>query len=176
MRIHAALLSATVILALATAANAASPLPDVVRIRPLDAKAAAVFAEAQQKSATVRELVSTIRDGDVVAYIQVVPSAEGNPESGLQFIGGSKVMRFVLIQLAECKAPCRAIELLGHELQHVTEVARSSWVTDDSEMQRMLMITGWKDYTSARGYETAAAGQVERMVRREVRGVAGAAE
>jgi hypothetical protein len=176
MRIHAALLSAAVTLALATAANAASPLADVVRIRPLDAQAAAVFAEAQQKSATVRELVSAIRGGDVVAYIQVVPSIEGNPDSGLRFVGGSKVMRFVLIQIAECKAPCREIERLGHELQHVTEVARSSWVTDDSQMQRMLMITGWKDSTAARGYETAAAGQVERMVRREVRGVTGAAE
>jgi hypothetical protein len=175
MRIHAALLSAAVTLAVATAANAASPLPDVVRIRPLDAQATAIFAEAQQKSATVRQLASTIRDGDVVAYIQV-PSIEGNPDSGLQFVGGSKLMRFVLIQIAEGRARSREIELLGHELQHVTEVARSSWVTDDSQMQRMLMITGWKDYTSARGYETAAAGQVERMVRREVRGVTGAAE
>jgi hypothetical protein len=176
MRIHAALLSAAVILALATTANAASPLPDVVRIRPLDAQAAAVFAEAQQKSATVRELVSTLRDGNVVAYIQVVPSTEGNPESGLQFIGGSKVMRFVLIQLAECKSPCREIELLGHELQHVADVARATWVTDDRQMQRMLVITGWKDSTAARGYETSAAKQVERMVRQEVHGVTGAAE
>ena len=43
------------------------------------------------------------------------------------------MMRFVIIQLAECKAPCRAIELLGHELQHVADVAKATWVTDDSQ-------------------------------------------
>ena len=176
MRIHAALLSAAVTLALATAANAASPLPDVVRIRPLDPQAAAVFAEAQQKSATVRELVSTIRNGYVVAYIQVVPSVEGKPDSGLQFVGRSNMMRFVIIQLAECKA--RAARSNGSAMNYSTwaDVAKATWVTDDSQLQRMLMITGWKDATAARGYETGAAKQVEKMVRREVSGVTGAPE
>ena len=36
-----------------SAANAASPLPDVVRIRPLDPQAAAVFAEAKLVKASV---------------------------------------------------------------------------------------------------------------------------
>ena len=69
----------------------------------------------------MRELVKTLDRGDVVAYVQVVPAAEGAPQSGLLFVGASHTVRFVLIQIAECKAPCRRIELLGHELQHVTK-------------------------------------------------------
>jgi hypothetical protein len=180
MRTRAALLSAAVTLALAAGASAGDKpgdkLSDVTRIRPLNEQAAALLADAQQKSATVRNLVKGLEGGDVVAYVQVVPASEGGPQSTLQFVGASRTVRFVLIQVAECKKPCRRAELLGHELQHVNEVIAASWVVNDNSLQRLLTMTGYPDSTSARGYETAAAGQVERKVRRDIGAIAGSAQ
>jgi hypothetical protein len=176
MRTRAALLSAAVTLALASGANAGDKLGDVTRVRPLNEQAAVLLADAQQQSETVRNLVEGLRGGDVVVYVQVVPAKEGGPQSTLQFVGASRAVRFVLIQVAECKKPCRRAELLGHELQHVNEVIAASWVVNDHELQRLLTMTGYPDSSSARGYETSAAGQMERKVRREISGIAGSAQ
>jgi hypothetical protein len=145
-------------------------------VRPLDEQAAVLVAEAQQNSATVRNLVEQLGDGDVVAYVQVVSATPNGPLSGLQFVGASHTVRFVLIQIANCQAPCRRIELLGHELQHATEVAATAWVTDNPQLQRLMAFTGWPDASTARRFETAAAGQAERLVRRDLRAVTGSAQ
>lgn len=176
MRTRAALLSAAVTLALAASANAGDKLSDVTRVRPLNEQAAVLLADAQQKSETVRTLIKGLQGGDVVAYVQVVPANEGGPQSALQFVGASKAVRFVLIQVADCKKPCRLAELLGHELQHVTEVNAASWVVSDHELQRLLTMTGYPDSNSARGYETTAAGQMERRVRRDIGAIAGSVQ
>jgi hypothetical protein len=175
MRFRAALLSAAlIVLVLAPSAGAAGPMGDVTRVRPLNDQAAALVTEAKQKSATVRDLLKALENGDVVAYVQVVPAKEGAPTSTLQFVGASHTVRFILVQVAECKTPCRKIELLGHELQHAADVAQSPWVTDDGRLQAMLALTGWVDKGSARGYETPAAMRAERLVRRDVQAFAAA--
>ena len=176
MRTRTVLLAAAVILALAAGAQAADKLSGVTRIRPLNPGAAALLADAQQKSETVRNLVKSLEDGDVVAYVQLVPANASGPQSTLQFVGASHTVRFVLIQVADCEKPCRKAELLGHELQHVNEVLVATWITDDSAMQRMLKMTGYPDSSSARGYETAAAGQTERKVRHDVGAIVGSAQ
>jgi hypothetical protein len=176
MRSRTLLLTTAVTLALAAGAEAGSNLKGVTRVRPVNDKAASLLADAQQKSETVRNLIKQLDKGDVVAFVQVVSPAERGPQSTMRFVGASKLARFVLIQVAECEAPCRRAELLGHELQHVNEVAASSWITDDHELQRLLMLRGYLDSGSARGYETAAAMQAERNVRREVRGISSPAQ
>ena len=170
MRTRAALLSVAVTLMLAPGV-VAGPLSDVPRVRPHSDAAATLIAEAQKQSPTVRDLFKRMENGDVVAYVQVVPASPGAPESTLVFLGASKLARFVVIQVADCQAPCRGIELLGHELQHAVDMAAAAWVTDDAQLQRMLSLTGWRDGETARGYETLSAMRVERQVHRDVRGV-----
>jgi hypothetical protein len=176
MRTRTVLLTAAVTLALAVGAQAADKLSDVTRVRPLNPEAAALLADAQQKSETVRNLIKDLDGGDVVAYVQVVPANEAGPQSTLQFVGASHAVRFVLIQVADCRKPCRKAELLGHELQHVHEVIAAAWVTDDAGMQRLLTMTGYPDSSSARRYETSAAGQTERKVRNDMRVTGGSAQ
>lgn len=168
MRSRTVLLTAAVTLALAAGAEAGGNLSGVTRIRPVNDKAALLLTDAQQKSETVRTLIKQLDKGNVVAFVHVVPPTEGGPQSTMRFVGVSKLARFVLIQVAECVEPSRRAELLGHELQHVNEVAASSWVTDDTELQRALKLRGYLDKGSARGYETMAAKQAERNVRREL--------
>ncbi len=168
MRIRTALLLAAVTLIGAPGADAAGPARDP-RVRPLDEGAASLVAEAQEKSPTVRSLFKQLEGADVVAYVQTVRSVEGLPLSGLQFLGASTVERYVLIQIANCDVPCRRIELLGHELRHVAEVAGAQWVRSDDSMQRMIQKVGWRDTEAARGYETRSATLAEKQVRSEVR-------
>ena len=106
-----------------------------------------------------------------MVFVQVVPPVADGPLSTMRFLGATSVTRLVLIQVAECDAPCRRAELLGHELQHANEVAEATWVADDSDLQRMLKLRGYLDSGSARRYETPAARLAERSVRRDVRGV-----
>jgi hypothetical protein len=136
MRTSTVLLTAAVTLALAAGAEASGTLSGVTRVRPVNAKAAALLTDAQQQSETVRNLIKQLDQGNVVAFVQVVSPTEEGPQSTMRFLGASKLARFVLIQVAECKAPCRRAELLGHELQHVNEVAALTWVADDREVRR----------------------------------------
>jgi len=173
MRLRSALTALGSIMLLAHSAGASTPLGDMPRVRALNAQAVTLVAEARTKSQTVRDLLKALEGGDTIAYVQIVPAAEGTPPSTLRFVGASHTARFVLIQLADCTEPCRRIERLGHELQLAVDVAGRAWITDDAQLQRMLVMTGWADGTSARGYETAAALEAERQVRRELRGSGG---
>jgi len=169
MRIRTVLISAAVTMALAAGAEAGSRLRGVTRIHPVNDQAAALLTDARQQSATVRNLIKQLEEGNVVAFVQVVsPEADG-PQSTMRFMGASSLTRHVLIQVAECQAPCRRVELLAHELQHANEVAEATWVADNLDLRRLLMARGYRDSDSARGYETVTAQLTERAVRREIR-------
>jgi hypothetical protein len=171
MRIRSVLISAAVTMALAAGAEAGPKLRGVTRIHPVNDQAAALLTDARQQSETVRNLIKQLDEGNVVVFVQVVPPVADGPLSTMRFLGATSVTRLVLIQVAECDAPCRRAELLGHELQHANEVAEATWVADDSDLQRMLKLRGYLDSGSARRYETPAARLAERSVRRDIRAV-----
>ncbi len=176
MHTRTVLITAAVTLALAAGAEASGNLTGVTRVHAVNDKAAALLADAQQKSETVRSLIEQLDKGNVVAFVQVVSPTKEGPQSTMQFLGASSLTRFVLIQVAECEAPCRRAELLGHELQHANEVTQSAWVADDLDLRRLLMLRGYLDSSSARGYETPAATLTQRKVRRDIRAISSPAQ
>ena len=173
MRCDTVLLSAALTLTLAAGVDARDRI-DAPHLRPLNQTSGAVVANAQQKSATVRALINALEASNLVAYVSLTPLAKDSPESGLRFIGSSKVQRFVLISISDDSAADRQVELLGHELQHAVEAASSTWVRDDIDFQHLISTVGWRDTTRARGYETTAANRTETQVRRDVRAAMGA--
>ena len=173
MRSHAVVLSAVLTLTLVAGADARDRTIDAPHLRPLNQTSGALMANAQQKSATVRELIDTLEASNLVAYVYVTPLTKDSAESGLRFLGSSKVQRFVLITISDDSTADRRIELLGHELQHAVEVASREWVSDDADYQRLISMVGWRDSTRARGYETTAANRTESRVRRDVRAATG---
>jgi hypothetical protein len=143
------------------------------QLRPVNPTSGALMADAQQKSATVRELIGKLEASNLVVYVNVAPLTADSPESGLRFIGSSKVQRFVLISVSADSAADRRIELLGHELRHAVEVAGASWVRNDIDFQTLISRVGWRDASQARGYETTAATATEHQVRHDVRAAVG---
>jgi hypothetical protein len=168
MKCHSLLLTAAAVLVLATGVSARDRNADGPHVRALNAASGGLMADAQQKSATVRELFTKLEASNLVTYVRIVPVEDGTPESGLSFVGSSKVRRYVLVSISGSATADRQIELLGHELQHAVEVAGLPWVQNDGQFQDMMRIMGWRDASAARGYETAAANLTENRIRREV--------
>ena len=174
MRIRATALTAALVLAIAAGAQAAAP-GDAPRVRGLGDAATALVTDAQQQSATVRDLVAKLDGTDIVVYVNVTPLPKNGPEAAIGFVGASKVERFVLVRVSNDASRARQLELLGHELQHATEIAAAAWVTSDAGVSSLLAAVGWRDAGASRGYETAAATRIQQKVHQEVRGVTGSA-
>ena len=165
------LLAAVVALALSAGVDARAETFYGPHLRPLNPAGAALIADSHESSVTMRELVKELDSSDLIIYVRVVPTAAGGPESTISFMSMSKMARFVSIVVsADCDFN-RQIELLGHELEHAREIAERPAITSDVQFQAMLSVLGWRDSSRGRGYETSAATQTERKVRRDVRGI-----
>jgi len=167
MRKNVAVLSIAITMAMAGGAGAAEMKRDS-HVRPANQQGAALMAEAQEKSQSVRDLAATLDQSDLVAYVVTASRQPDAPESAIRFVGCSKAQRFVLVQISNETPPDRRIELLAHELQHAVEASRSTWVTDDYTLGTLFERIGWRDAARQRGYDTTAASLIERQVRREL--------
>ena len=108
-------------------------------MRALDPAGAALIADAQQKSATVRNLFKKLEASDVVTYVRIANAPKGTPEAGFSFVGTSKAARFVMASISSEIPADRRIELLAHELQHAVDVARIPWVTNNIQFQQSII-------------------------------------
>lgn len=144
------------------------PLPAAAATtRPVDQWADAVLALALHRSAVVRSMVNDLDDSKVIVHIEssrLLPIGVGGITRFVTSQGG---YRYVRITLSVWLPPSDRIAILGHELQHAVELARSG-VTDREGVRRLLQAEGY----TVRGedfYETRAALLVEREIRGELR-------
>ena len=155
-------------LVFATGLEARDRIADSPHIRPATPAAAAFVAGAVSKSPVVRDLTTKLEESNVVAYVHLAPSQPGQAGSALRFAGRSTKQRFVVITIGSDLPADRQAALLGHELQHVTEIARVPWVSSQSDVQALMAMIGWRDASQAAGYETTAALAIQRRVAREI--------
>jgi len=167
MRNNVAVLSVVVTMAMAVGAGATELTRDP-HVRPANQQGAALMAEGQEKSQTVRDLATKLDQSDLVVYVVTASRAPNAPDSAIRFVGRSKAQRFVLVQISNETRPDQRIELLAHELQHAVEAARSTWVNDNHTLGMLFAHIGWKDPSKQGGYETTAASLIGRQARREL--------
>lgn len=156
---------ALVVVAGAATAGPSSPDP---RLRPAEASAQALVADAVSRSAVVRDLADRLRETNVVAYVRVGPCVEGERDSSIHFLGRSKYERFMVIKINETLSSDRQVALVGHELQHAVDMAKASWITEPFRMQQYFTLVGWKLGYPEHGFETLSALQTERKVGQEL--------
>lgn len=173
MRIPVAglLLPAAFALALTTGVDARDRLADSPHLRPATPAASSFVSGAAAASPIVRGLLEKLEQGNVVAYVHLVPATPGLAPSTLTFVGRSSSQRFVLLHIGNDVPADRQIALLGHELQHVLELTRAPWVTSQADVQSLLAMIGWRDATRASGFETGAAVAVEHKIAKQLRAV-----
>ncbi len=113
-----------------------------------------MIGEGVRRSPTFRRLVETVERSDVVVYIEPTRDVPRGARAYLRYAGASLVHRFVRVAV---QVPCSSetfIALLGHELEHATEVAAEHSVRDDAGLEALYRRIG---YQVAAGWETHAA-------------------
>jgi hypothetical protein len=133
--------------------------------RPLDPIALDAFALAQANSVTVRSLVARLEASNVIVHIEssrMLPFGIGGATRFVTSRGGYRYVRITIaVDLPRASRPA----VLGHELQHACELAQSK--ADDLDSVRELFER--QGHRLGEFFETRAAIDAERLVRRELR-------
>jgi hypothetical protein len=162
------MLSVALAFAFTHGVEARDPIADSPHLRPATQAEATFVADARSKSQTVRDVAGTLEQGNVVTYVHLARTQPGKPASMLRFAARSKLQRFVVLTISSDLPNDRQIALLAHELQHVAELSRVTWVSSQPDFRLLQAMIGWRDATQASGYETSAALAAERKATREL--------
>jgi hypothetical protein len=137
-------------------------------IRTSDQSVRRLLRRGYRNSPTFAGLVARLQRSDVIVYIEDVPRLPGALDGRMMLLPRANGYRYVRIQLALRGAPDDSIALLGHELQHAVEVADAIEVQDSAGLQRLYQRIGVR--AGAQVYDTTAAQDTARVVRRELAG------
>jgi hypothetical protein len=150
--------------AVAVAADADMLAP---HLRYLDREARALVAGAAAQSPTVRRLVDGIEHSDVFVYFRMDATlAEGTANT--RIMGAAAGARYVMVLVNPAGSRADIEGLLGHELQHVAEIAAAPAVRSASDLKALYERIGWPVSRGAARFETVAAIQTGRQVRAEI--------
>ena len=144
----------------------ATVFADSLAVRPLDHSAAATLAGALRAFGPRPLAGRRARCGDGIVHFEVSRALPSGIGAATRFVisrGGHAYLRVTVS--AMLRANEREI-MLGHELQHALEIARSG-ATNQADVQRLLETTGYR--TGANLFETRSALRTESRIRAEFR-------
>jgi hypothetical protein len=136
-------------------------------VRSLSPDMTDLMQRASARSPTVAALLKAVEATDVILQVDF---HFGNlvPRAVTQMTGAGGATRYIRLVI-NARLPARVqMELLGHELHHVMEIAAHPEVRDQKGMRALFETLGWRDGLDG-SYETTAAVMVERQVRAELR-------
>jgi len=149
------------------AASAATP--ELPRVRPYDARSAALLLQGLERSDTIRALVDRLDGRDVIVYVEMNPSLVRRKLAGtLTWQAHGGLFRYVRISLNPELTTALLIATIGHELQHAVEVAEAPDITDPASLQAHYARHGIATRGHQNGWDTIAAQQVGELVRRQL--------
>lgn len=139
---------------------------DPTLVRPVDAAAALTLTRGLDASPLIRSLVQEIEASRVIVHVMSSRELPQNIAGTTRFVTSRGGYRYLRIALSASLREHDRIAILGHELEHAAEIARSG-ADDVMTIQQMLERTGYQ--TGHNYFETGTAIKVERMVRAELR-------
>ena len=135
-------------------------------LRPMHERVEMLIATGMDRSATFRQLVRRIERSDVIVYVEARRGLRDGVGGSMRFLARSATDRFVRIQLnADCSNHT-LVALLGHELQHVVEVADHAEVQSPGDLRDFYRRTGVR--TGPDTFDSDAARRVGYLVRSEI--------
>ena len=137
------------------------------RIRPTDEPSRALLREALNRSATLSALVADIECSDVLVFL-VGSTEPGNWRGDIRLLTAAAGLRMLSIRINMTLTLNERIGVLGHELQHVREIAEAPHVGDHKSMRLLFEQIGYGLSPAGNGFETRAAQAVERRVLEEI--------
>jgi hypothetical protein len=142
------------------------------RVRSVDNVLVTCIQDAYGRAPTFRRLVDRIEQSDVIVYIENGGCPAGNPRACLKHVVvKSRSNRFLRIAVDKRRSMAWLAALLGHELQHVIEVAEAVDVDEDREIEALFRRIGDLPCANGRGdcFETSRAVAVGAAVLEEMR-------
>lgn len=139
-------------------------------IRPLNQAATDLFEHARARSVTVRKLARTIESSNIVVFVRTEWPSAGGPAARMNWTAEALGLRYVAVTIDPRQGPNRGIELLGHELRHVAELAAAPWVHSAMDMQKLYEDIGQRNGAggAVRSFETVAARDAELQVHHDL--------
>jgi|WetSurMetagenome_2_1015567.scaffolds.fasta_scaffold522801_1 hypothetical protein len=165
--LHVALFAGTVVPCAAAAPRGDMPplVSPTARVRWMDARARQLLQEGARRSATVSGMLDRIEGSDLIVYVEVRMGTDSI--STTRLLVAPPGTRFVLVTI-RIGPGFDLIPRLGHELQHVVEIAAARDVRDDEGMRALFKRIGWRS-RQPDAWETEAAIDAGRRVDREIR-------
>jgi hypothetical protein len=159
-------LAVTAALALAPLTESAALDSPYRHVRTQDRSIRLLLKRGFTHSATFARLMARLEQSDVIVYVEEVPRLPGALEGRMMMLTASHGRRYLRIQLALRGASEDSTAVLGHELQHAVEVAQEIGVIDQTTLAALYRRIGTRGGPEV--YDTAAAQDVGRIVRREL--------
>lgn len=135
-------------------------------VRTQDRSVRSLLKRGFQRSATFAGLMARLERGDVLVYIEEVPRLPGAVEGRMMMLPIAHGQRYVRIQMVLRGSPDDSVAVLGHELQHATEVAQETGVTTEARLIELYQRIGTR--AGRHVYDTAAAREIGRVIRQEL--------
>jgi len=135
------------------------------RLRAADGTAAALLQAGVARSATVRAIVETIQQSDLIVYVETRPI---RLPGQLQLLTATPGCRHIRISVRKPGLDTEQIAWLGHELWHAVELAAAPEVRDQAGLLRFYQRIGMTG-TSGATAETAKAQEIWTTVLYEAR-------
>jgi hypothetical protein len=136
------------------------------RVRPMHKRVEALLSTGMDRSATFRQLVQRIEGSDVIVYVEARHDLRDGVGGSMRFVTRSATDRFVRILLNARHSNPTLVALLGHELQHVVEVAEHDEVQSADDLRDFYRRTGVR--TGPDSFDSDAARQTGYLVRAEI--------
>ena len=140
----------------------------LARLRPIHKRVEMLIATGMDRSATFRQLVRRIERSDVIVYVEARHDLRDGMGGSMRFLARSATHRFVRIQLNADYNNHTLVALLGHELQHVVEVAEHAEVQSPGDLRAFYRRTGVR--TGPDTFDSEEARHAGYQVRDEMQG------
>jgi hypothetical protein len=142
---------------------------DLTHLRMLDAWAAESIERGLSRSTTVRDLVVELGRSNLIVHVETTRDLRGTTAGTTQLIYSGSGYRYVRIVLDRSLPPDARAAILGHELQHAVEIARSG-AQDEAGIRRLFETIGHSVSGMRNVFETKAAAMTTVRVWSELHG------
>jgi uncharacterized protein (DUF849 family) len=136
------------------------------RVRPMQRRVEALLATGIDRSATFRQLVHRIERSDVIVYVEASHDLRDGVGASMRFVTRSARDRYVRVRLNAAYSNHTLVALLGHELQHVVEVADHEEVQSPDDLREFYRRTGVR--TGPDSFDSEEARNAGYLVRDEI--------
>lgn len=165
----------TIVIAVCTAtilvaASSPSRAESLRRIRATSPYVNAVLGDATEKSPTLQSIIKRIAESNVIVYVTCQRFVSVILNGRTIWADGNSEARYLRVQV-DCFLPrAHLVAILGHELQHVAEVADAPQVVDSLSFAKLFQTIGYITCTSraAEQFETDRAIAAGERVRQDV--------